>query len=305
MKKLTVAIVGYGNLGKALEEVLLNDNRYHLTHIFSRRNITAKVPVAPLSTLQEYKGKFDLLFLCGGSKTDIENHALTYCKDFNTIDSFDNHNHIEIYTKNLDKRCKQYKHTSICCCGWDPGIFSLMRLLFDSIEGNSYTFWGKGVSQGHSQAVRKIADVKDCIQYTLPNKTIVKNIKKGIAPCHNTKSYHTRLCYVVAAKNKTCIKNDIITMPDYFEGYKTKVKFVSPKTLQKHKKMYHAGTVMTLGNTLNFSLQTPSNPTLTAKIMSSFGIALYNLYMSKQYGTFSVLDIAPKYLSICNYKNFL
>ncbi len=296
MKKLNVAIVGYGNLGKALEELLLIDPRYNLKYIFSRRSILAKVPVISYDKIVEYQDQIDILFMCGGSKSDTENQVLNCCRYFNTIDSFDNHNHIPIYTKNLNALAKKHKHTCISCCGWDPGLFSIMRVLFNSIENNAYTFWGKGISQGHSQAVRNIPNVQDAIQYTLPNKNIIKQIKNNIIPAANTKDLHLRLCYVYAKQNHQKIKTSIITMPDYFEGYKTRVKFVSKKVIDKHKKLYHSGQVLTLGDTMNFKVKIDSNPHFTAKIMIAYAISLHNLYTNKQYGCFTPLDIPPKML---------
>lgn len=305
MQKINVAIVGYGNLGKSLETLLLKDERYNLVCIFSRRKILAKVPVEPLANLQNYKEKVDFLFMCGGSKSDIENQVLSFCKDFNTIDSFDNHNHIKLYLENLNKKCKSYKHVAVCCVGWDPGIFSLMRILFDSIQGNAYTFWGKGISQGHSQAIRNIEGVNDAIQYTLPNKKIIKQIKSGILPNKDSKSFHNRYCLVVANKNMSKIKQSIINMPDYFEGYKTTVKFVDQQTLDKHKNLFHAGEVITLNDVMNFKLKLDSNPNFTAKVMASYGIALQSLINSKKYGAYSILDIAPKYLNMKEYIKYI
>ncbi len=301
MKKIKVAIVGYGNLGKSLEELLLNDKRFDLKCVFSRRDIKAKVFTYPMSKIKNFKNKIDLLFLCGGSKSDIENQAEELVNDFNFIDCFDNHNHIKNYISNLEEKAKCTKHTCVCCCGWDPGLFSMMRLLFNSIEGNCFTFWGKGVSQGHSQAIRNIKGVEDAIQYTLPNKEIVKQIKNGVKPNVNTKDLHHRQCFVVANGNKNLIKETIIKMPDYFEGYKTTVKFIDGEQMKSHKKLYHGGEVLTLNDTMNFKLKLESNPVFTAKVMKAYAIALNNLYESGEYGAYSILDIAPKYLTNSDY----
>jgi len=305
MQKINVAIVGYGNLAKSLEALLLKDYRYNLKCVYSRRNVVAQVPVKPFEELENVDKELDFLFMCTGSKNDIENQVLKLSKHYNTIDSFDNHNHIELYLKNLNKRNILNKKVAICCCGWDPGLFSLMRLICDNIEHNYYTFWGKGISQGHSQALRNIAGVKDAIQYTIPNKAIIKQIKSGIAPIVNPKDFHTRHCLVVASDNHAKIKQTIVNMPDYFDGYKTTVNFVDEPTLSKHNNLYHAGEVVTLGNTIDFKLTIPSNPDFTAKIMLSYGIALYNLINAKKYGAHSILDIAPKYLCPNNYIKYI
>ena len=305
MDRLNVAIVGYGNLGQSLETLLLKDERYYLKYIFSRRDVKAGVEVKPIEKAGDYKHEIDFLFMCGGSKSDIESQSEVLAKDFNTIDCFDNHNHIESYLSKLDRVAKESKHTCVCCCGWDPGLFSMMRLLFDSVEGNFYTFWGKGVSQGHSQAIREIDGVKDAIQYTLPNKDIEKMIKSGLKPQADCKDFHRRQCFVVADGNKKQIKEKIVSMPDYFKGYKTTVNFVSKDEIIKHKILYHGGEVLTLNNSMNFSLKLDSNPLFTAKVMKAYGVALYRMFINKIYGAFSILDVAPKYLAIDNYIKYI
>ena len=305
MKKINVAIVGYGNLGKSLETLLLKDNRYCLKYVFSRRNVKAQAEVKSIKKIVDFKNEIDFLFMCGGSKSDIEDQAKVLAKDFNTIDCFDNHNHIKKYLSNLNQIAEENSHTCVCCCGWDPGLFSMMRLLFDAIEGNFYTFWGKGVSQGHSQAIREIDGVEDAIQYTLPNKEMEKLIKSGITPQVCSKDFHKRQCFVVANGDKRTIKEKIVTMPDYFEGYKTTVNFISKDEINKHKVLFHGGEVLTLNNTMNFSLKLASNPVFTAKVMQAYGIALYRMHESKIYGAFSILDIAPKYLSSDNYIKYI
>ncbi len=294
MKKIKAGIVGYGNLGKSVEKFLLEDERFELCYVFSRRSVSANVPVVPYSQILDFEGKVDVLFLCGGSKSDTEQQAEFLCGHFNTIDSFDNHNRIEKYIKTVDKICKKGGKTNICCCGWDPGLFSLMRVIFNAVSGNAYTFWGKGVSQGHSQALRNIPGVLDAIEYTLPNEEIVEQIAKGIAPKCDKKKLHKRECFVVTDQDKDEITKQIVNMPDYFEGYDTEIHFV--ENLDDHKKLFHAGQVLTLGKGMEFSVSMQSNPDFTAKIMIVYSIALSKLFNAKQFGCHSIMDIPARLL---------
>lgn len=291
MKKICVGILGYGNLGRAVEEIVLNDDRFKLICIFSHRNIKAKQSfVDSVDNLSNYKNKIDILFLCGGSSSTLVKDAKVALKLFNIIDAFDTHKKINTYIKCCDVIAKQNSKIAFCSFGWDPGLFSLMRVLFNSLDKKVYTTWGKGVSQGHGEAVRKIPNVIDAIQYTIPNKRMILKIKNGKFVKGNI---HRRLCYVVAKKiYQKEIKQKILNMPNYFVGYKTDVKFISEDEIKKHKKLYHGGEVFTLGNEFNFSLRTNSNPNLTAKIMVAYSLVEYDFRKKNMFGAYSILDIS-------------
>ncbi len=298
--KIKVGIVGYGNLGKSIEKLLKGDNRFELVKIFTRAD-TMKKGALNLKEMAKWRDKIDLLFLCVGSKSCIESMAIPLSKYFNLVDAYDNHKKIPLYLKGMDESLKKHNRSAICCVGWDPGLFSLMRLILNSVEGNAFTFWGKGVSQGHTQALKEVEGVKAAVQYTLPNKKLIKLIKEGRYKPSNKQAFHSRLCYVVADGDKRAIKNKIVGMPDYFKGYKTKVKFV--KKLDSVK-MYHAGQVLTLGDSMNFSVKMESNPLFTAKIMIAFAVALNALYTDKQFGAFTIADLPLRYLDP-DYKKFV
>jgi len=325
MKKINVAIVGYGNLGKAMECALLNNGAFNLVKIFSRRK-NLKSPFNTgfelLQNILDYKNKIDVLFLCCGSYDDVLSIAPNLLKDFNTVDSFDTHAKLFNYINIMQKIATQDNKVAICAGGWDPGLLSLMRLIFYSISPNSnmpISFWGKGVSQGHSNAIKNISGVKNALQYTIPNKALIKKCNKKIVKTPTEFEKHFRLCYVSTHKNanKKHIKTQIINMPNYFKGYKTKVKFVSNKTiLKKQKKMFHKGLVIknfSCANgfkaRLNFSLDVKSNPGFTAEVLLSLGIACYKLSIKKDYGAYSVFDLPVKYLTTLPlstlYKKFL
>lgn len=295
--KIRVGIVGYGNLGKSVEKRILEDKRFKLICIFSRRNVRSvfNTKVEKYENILNYLEKIDIMIMCGGSKTDLW-QMIEVSKHFHTIDSFDNHNKIPKYLEDMKSNNKKNKKCSICCCGWDPGLFSLMRTLFCAVDNNSYTFWGKGVSQGHSQAIRKINGVVDAVQYTIPNKTIIKNINKGLPVLPNFKTYHIRECLVVANGNRKEIEAEIKNMPDYFKGYKTRVKFITEKKMAKHKELFHGGMVLTNNNKMRFELKLKSNPDFTAQIIVAYLIALNKLISDQRFGAFSVLDIPFSYL---------
>lgn len=299
MKKIRIGIVGYGNLGKSVEEKLQNDERFKLVCIFSRRSVSSvlKTPCDKFENIANYKRKIDIMCLCSGSKTDIEQQAFLVSKHFHTIDTFDNHAHIKYYHHLLDEANKKNNRCSIISCGWDPGLFSLMRVLTKAIEHNCETFWGKGVSQGHSQALRALLGVDDAIEYTLPVRKALKEAQKGHEL--NEKSKHQRLCFVAIKKgvNKRALCQEIRSMPDYFEGYKTIIKFCSAKKIEKLKThMYHCGCVLSPNNQMRFELNLKSNPEFTAKVMVAYCIALNKLIEEKAYGAKTILDIPLSYL---------
>ena len=291
--KINVGIIGYGNLGKAIEANILQNEKFNLVKIFSKRKLKNCELV---SNLIKYKNKIDLLFLCCGSKDELEKISNNCIKNFSIVECYDNHNRLSQHISKLNTSANQYNKIALCSLGWDPGLFSLMRGLFDGIGFTPFTFWGKGLSQGHTQAIKNIDGVVDGIQFTIPNKTIIKRIKKG-EQISQSKDFHKRLCYVVCdKKNRHKIKQKIITMPDYFEGYKTKVKFVPQNKLNTIKNFSHQGIVTTKNNALKFQLIAKSNPDITAKIMIAFASAYPLLHNKKEYGSYTIFDLPFAYI---------
>ena len=281
---MKVGIVGYGNLGKAIEEEIKNHREFELVKIFSRRKLQN---TERFSRINDYVGRIETLFICVGSKADLEQTSLKLIKNFNIVETFDNHAKIPEYFKKIDKMAKKHGKFAICSVGWDPGLFSLMRVLISALGYYPYTFWGKGVSQGHTQAIKNIQGVIDGIEFTLPNKKAIKQIKKGINVTNT--SFHSRLCFVVADyKDRNRIRDQIVNMPDYFLGYKTTVKFVSQSKLNRLKTFKHRGEVTTCNNVINFSLNLSSNPKFTAKIAICYAKSVKKL---DKFGAYSIFDI--------------
>ena len=291
--KIPVGVVGYGNLGRSVVENLQNDKTFQLEAVFSRRDL----PIATsYSDILKFKDKIELLFVCGGSQNELEEQTNFLIKHFNLIESYDNHNRLKSHIQDLDLAAKGHQKIALCSFGWDPGLFSLMRGLFDSLGQNPYSFWGKGLSQGHTQAIKNIDGVMDGLQFTLPNKDIIAKIKNGES-VKVSKDFHKRLCYVVCSKEKRAeIEHKIKSMPDYFLGYETEVKFVSQESLDKLKSFAHKGQVLTLNNTMNFSLNLPSNPKFTANVMTTFARAYPKLKEEKKFGAHDIFDIPMKYV---------
>jgi len=291
--KLKVAILGYGNLGRALKQKLEASPDFELVGVFSNRIIPDTIHV---SKIYDYKDKIDLLFICSGSKTNLENDGRNYIRDFNIIESYDNHNRLRQYIKEIDMLAKKHNKISLCSFGWDPGLFSYMRTLISCLGLTSYTFWGKGLSQGHTQAIKNIEGVVDGLQFTVPSKIALNEIKNGNEKI-DQKSMHERHCYIVANKeDRAQIKQKIISMPDYFLGYKTIVNFISQERLDKLKNFAHKGTVLSSGNTVNFSLTLKSNPDFTASVLVAYARAVFKLTETKKYGAYTILDIPISYL---------
>lgn len=325
MEKINIGIIGYGNLGKGVEKQLLNSNDLNLTGIFTRRDPqTVKNCTSPLyniSNIDNFINKIDVMILCGGSATDIITQGPEIAKNFNTVDSFDTHSKIPEYFSLMNNISKNSKHLSFISSGWDPGLFSLNRVLFESVlpKGQTYTFWGKGVSQGHSDALKRVKGVKYAIQYTIPNENFLKEIKSGKKVNLTQKQMHKRDCYVVLDENsdKEKIKNEIINMPNYFEGYETMVHFIDEETFFKnHTKMSHGGNVIRSGITGNnnseimeFHLNLESNPEFTAAISVACARAVYRLNKEGKTGAMTILDLPIGYLSNHNMetlrKNYL
>lgn len=308
-----VAIVGYGNLGKGVESALQAREEFELVKIFSNRS-GLKSPFGTefelTKHIENYAKKIDILFLCGGSYSDIEKIGPKTIKLFNTVDSFDTHAKLEKYITSLDKMAKKSLKVAVSAGGWDPGLMSMMRLIFNSIAPThtpANAFWGAGVSQGHSDALRRIKGVKNAIQYTIPNASVVKKCASKFDYVPKSTEKHFRECYVVLEEgaDANAIKEQIINMPNYFLGYKTSVKFITEDKLRKmQEKMYHKGYVVKnfkcsdkFATKVSFNLDLESNPYFTAEIMVMLGDAVKKLSSEKKYGAYSVFDLPLSYLT--------
>ena len=317
MEKIRIGIVGYGNIGRGVEQAIARNDDMELKAVFTRRDpasvkvATEGAKVVHMDDMLSMKGDVDVMVLCGGSATDLPVMGPEIAANFNTIDSFDTHAKIPEYFANVDKAAKEGNNISIISVGWDPGMFSLNRLYAESIlvQGSTYTFWGKGVSQGHSDAIRRIPGVKNAIQYTVPVDEAVDQVRSGSEPKLTTRDKHTRECYVVAQEgaNKAEIENAIKTMPNYFDEYNTTVHFISEEELKRdHSKMPHGGFVIRTGETgeegnkhvIEYSLKLDSNPEFTASVLIAYARAAYRLNQKGENGARSVFDIAPALLSM-------
>lgn len=317
MSKIRIGIVGYGNIGRGVEQAIKRNEDMELVAVFTRRDpasvkvATEGAKVVHMDDMLSMKGDVDVMVLCGGSATDLPVMGPEIAANFNTIDSFDTHAKIPEYFANVDKAAKEGNNISIISVGWDPGMFSLNRLYAESIlvQGSTYTFWGKGVSQGHSDAIRRIPGVKNAIQYTVPVDEAVDQVRSGSEPKLTTRDKHTRECYVVAQEgaNKAEIENAIKTMPNYFDEYNTTVHFIAEEELKRdHSKMPHGGFVIRTGETgeegnkhvIEYSLKLDSNPEFTASVLIAYARAAYRLNQKGENGARSVFDIAPALLSM-------
>jgi len=314
---MKIGILGYGNLGRGVESAVRQNPDMELTCIITRRDpktvkpATEGVEVFKADDIESYKDKIDVLVLCGGSATDLPEQTPEYAKYFNVIDSFDTHARIPEHFANVDAAAKENGHVALISCGWDPGMFSLMRLYGASIlpEGNDYTFWGKGVSQGHSDAIRRVKGVKNGKQYTIPVDAALEAVRSGSNPELTTRQKHTRECFVVPEEGADLaqIENDIKTMPNYFSDYDTTVHFITEEELQRdHAGIPHGGFVFRTGVTglnkenkhvIEYSLKLDSNPEFTSSVILSFARAINRLSNEGVSGCKTVFDIAPAYLS--------
>ncbi len=315
MDKIKIGIVGYGNIGRGVEVAVAASEDMELKAVFTRRDPasvkihTEGVPVVRLEDALSMKDEIDVMILCGGSATDLPVMGPELAVNFNTIDSFDTHARIPEYFANMDKTAKENGNISIISVGWDPGMFSLNRLYAESIltKGSTYTFWGKGVSQGHSDAIRRVEGVKNGIQYTVPIEDAVERVRSGSQPELTTREKHLRECYVVPEEGADlqAIENAIKTMPNYFSDYDTTVTFITEEELkEKHSKMPHGGFVIRSGETgegnkhiIEYSLKLDSNPQFTACVLICYARAAYRLAKAGECGARSVFDIAPALLS--------
>ena len=314
---MKVGILGYGNLGRGIESAVRQNPDMELAAFFTRRDPsslktqTPSVPVYSVNDIEAHKDEIDLLILCGGSATDLPEQTPEYAKYFNVIDSFDTHARIPEHFANVDKAAKESGHVALISCGWDPGMFSLNRLYANCIlpEGNDYTFWGKGVSQGHSDAIRRVEGVKDGKQYTIPVDSALEAVRAGKNPELTTRQKHTRECFVVAEEGADLnkIEQDIKTMPNYFSDYDTTVHFISEEELKaNHSGIPHGGFVFRTGVTglnkenkhvIEYSLKLDSNPEFTASVICAFGRAVVRMAKEGMTGCKTVFDVAPAYLS--------
>ena len=307
---MKIGIYGYGNLGKGVELAVDKNSDIELQAIFTRRNpkdivTTSNVPVISTDKVLEWKDKIDVMVICGGSATDLPIMTPMLSEHFNVVDSYDNHSNIYNHYMNVNTIAKSSNKVALISCGWDPGMFSLNRLYANSIlpDGKNYTFWGRGVSQGHSNAIRRISGVIDAKQYTIPIEEALNKVREGLSPELNTREKHRRDCYVViedgADKERIC--DEIVNMPDYFADYDTTVNFISNEELkEKHSALPHGGSVIRTGYTsdnnkhrIEYTLNLDSNPEFTGIVLASFARAVKKMYDRGTFGCKTVFDIAP------------
>lgn len=313
--KIKLGIVGYGNLGKGAVEAIKQTQDMELVAIFTRRDPKdlnldePNIKIVNISNVSDYKDKIDVMLLCGGSAKDLPEQTPYFASMFNTVDSFDTHAKIPAFYQSVNEAATKNNTTAIISVGWDPGLFSINRVMADAFlpNGENYTFWGKGLSQGHSDAVRRVNGVKNGVQYTIPAEEAIEKVRSGENPELTTAEKHTRVCYLVAEEgaDKAAIENEIKTMPNYFADYDTEVNFISEEDLiRDHSKAPHGGFVIRGGNTgagnkqiYEFSLKLDSNPEFTASVLVAYARAAYRLNLEMQFGAKTVFDVAPGYIS--------
>ena len=314
---IRIGILGYGNLGRGVECAIRQNPDMELAAVFTRRSpetveiLTDGVPVVKADAAKEWTDKIDVLIICGGSATDLPTQTPEYAKMFNVIDSFDTHARIPEHFANVDAAAKAGNKLGIISLGWDPGLFSLNRMYANAVlpQGNDYTFWGKGVSQGHSDAIRRIAGVKDARQYTIPVESSLEAVRNGENPQLTTREKHTRECFVVLEEGAdgARVEEEIKTMPNYFDEYDTTVHFISEEELKKnHSGIPHGGFVLRSGKTgwneenshlIEYRLKLDSNPEFTSCVLVAYARAAYRMAKEGQTGARTIFDIPPAYLS--------
>lgn len=311
---IRLGILGYGNLGRGVENAMKFNDDMKLCAIFTRRNpsdvkVNSNTPVVSINDIEQWKDKIDVLIICGGSATDLPVQTPKYAEMFNVIDSFDTHAKIPEHFANVDNVAKKSGKIAIISLGWDPGMFSLNRLFGNILlpNGKDYTFWGKGVSQGHSDAIRRIKGVKNAKQYTIPVEEALASVRNGENPELTTRQKHTRECFVVLEDDADAkqVEHEIVTMPNYFSDYDTTVHFISEEELIKnHSGIPHGGFVIRSGETSNgtkhvieYSLKLDSNPEFTSSVLVAYARAAYRLNKEGQSGCRTIFDIAPSYLT--------
>jgi diaminopimelate dehydrogenase len=314
--KIKIGICGYGNLGKGVCSEITKNPDMELVCIFTRRTLAksfrtqTEIPVVHAEETDEWKGKIDVLILCGGSKSDLPVQGPAFAKTFNTVDSYDTHAKIPAYFAEMDNAALEGGKVSVIAAGWDPGLFSLQRLMMSAVipAGETYTFWGPGVSQGHSEAIRCVDGVADAVQYTIPNEAVLDRIRSGESPVLSARDKHKRECYVVVedGADKTQIEKEIKTMPDYFADYDTDVHFITKEELKtNHEKMRHGGNVLRTGKTGNenvqvqeYLLKLDSNPEFTASVLVAYARAVFKMAEKGECGAKTVFDVPPGLLSM-------
>ncbi|MDR0781268.1 MAG: diaminopimelate dehydrogenase [Pseudomonadales bacterium] len=312
---IRIGIVGYGNLGRGVEASIAQNPDLRLVGLFTRRDpaevkTLSGVPVHRMRDLERLRQDIDVLILCGGSKDDLPQQGPQLAALFNTVDSYDNHSAIPEYFAAVDKAAKSGNNVALISVGWDPGLFSLNRLYAEAVlpEGATYTFWGKGLSQGHSDAIRRVPGVKGGVQYTLPVPSAIEQVRAGGNPALSTREKHTRECFVVleAGADAIAVEQAIVTMPGYFADYDTTVNFISEDELRRnHHTMPHGGFVIRSGTTgggasqqvIEYRLKLDSNPEFTASVLVAYARATHRLRQQGQSGAMSVFDVAPGLLS--------
>ena len=315
---MNIGIYGYGNLGRGVEDSIRRNPDMELVAVFTRRNpdslkiATENVPVVSVNDIMAWKDKIDVMIICGGSATDLPEMTPALAEHFNVIDSYDNHSSIPQHFANVDAKAKAAGKTALISCGWDPGMFSLNRLYALCVlpDGNDYTFWGKGVSQGHSDAIRRIDGVIDARQYTVPVEEVMDRIRNGETPELTVREKHKRECYVVAEEgaDKDRIRDEIVNMPAYFAPYDTTVTFITMEEMkEKHSALPHGGSVIRTGKTgkddchtqvIEYTLTLDSNPEFTGSVLTAYARAVCRLSERGDFGCKSVFDIAPADLSL-------
>ncbi|NLY65329.1 MAG: diaminopimelate dehydrogenase [Alcaligenaceae bacterium] len=314
-QKIRVGIAGYGNLGRGTELAIAKTPDMELVAVFTRRDPASvtlasdNVPVYPLDDIAGFQDKIDVLVLCGGSKSDLPEQGPALSALFNTVDSFDTHAKIPEYFEAVNNSAELAGKTALIAIGWDPGLFSINRLFGEAIlqEGETYTFWGKGLSQGHSDAIRRLPGVKAGVQYTIPVPEAMDRVRSGSFPVLTTREKHTRECYVVLAEgaNASEVEQSIVTMPDYFADYDTTVTFITEEELKRdHAAMPHGGFVIRSGKTgagtnqvMEYSLKLDSNPEFTSSVLVAYARAAYKLNQMGQAGAKTAFDVPPGLLS--------
>ncbi|MBE5895695.1 MAG: diaminopimelate dehydrogenase [Lachnospiraceae bacterium] len=315
---IRIGIIGYGNLGRGVECAIKQNKDMELVAVFTRRApekvsiLTKEAAVANIAEIENYKDKIDVMILCGGSATDLPEQTPKYVQWFNVIDSFDTHARIPEHFANVDAAAKESGKVGIISVGWDPGMFSLNRMYAGAIlpSGKDYTFWGKGVSQGHSDAVRRIPGVKDAKQYTIPVESTLASVRSGENKDFTTREKHTRECFVVLEEgaDAAAVENAIKTMPNYFADYDTTVHFISEEEMKRdHSGIPHGGFVIRSGKTgwneennhiVEYSIKLDSNPEFTSSVLVAYARAAYRMAEEGAKGCKTVLDVAPAYLSM-------
>lgn len=311
---IKLGILGYGNLGRGVEKAVKKNPDTELVAIFTRRNpetvkVASNAKVVSIENIEQYKDEIDVLIICGGSATDLPIQTPKFAKIFNVVDSFDTHAKIPEHFKNVDDSAKSAGKLGIISVGWDPGLFSLNRLYANAIlpDGKDYTFWGRGVSQGHSDAIRRIEGVADAKQYTCPVDSALEAARSGKNPDLTTRQKHTRECYVVLKEGADAkkVEQAIVTMPNYFADYDTTVHFISQEELDKnHSGIPHGGFVLRSGETsdnvkhiIEYSLKLDSNPEFTSSVLVAYARAVYKMNKEGKTGCITAFDVAPAYLS--------